>query len=88
MKVTCKNYEITGFHKRLEIEYEGKIYHAELDYDEHNGYDLRFYDDEGEFMEMPEWADLYDNATRSLDYTLDENSGRWEFTDKGEVEIA
>lgn len=88
MKVTCKNYEITGFHKRLEIEREGKIYHAELDYDEHNGYDLRFYDDKGEFIEWPEWADNYDNAMRSLDYKLDEATGRWEFTDPGEVEVA
>ena len=88
MKVTCKDYEITGFHKRLEIEHEGKIYNAELDYDEHNGYDLRFYDDKGEFMEMPEWADLYDNGQRSLDYTLDENSGRWDFKDQREVEVA
>jgi hypothetical protein len=88
MKVTCKNYEITGFHKRLEITHEGETYHAELDYDEHNGYDLRFYDDKGEFIEMPEWADLYDNGQRSLDYTLDENSGRWEFTEQGEVEVA
>ena len=88
MKVTCKNYEITGFHKRLEIEVEGKTYHAELDFDEHNGYDLRFYDEKGEYIEWPEWADNYDNGQRSLDYELDENSGRWEFTDKGEVEVA
>jgi hypothetical protein len=79
MKVTCKNYEITGFHKQLEIEHEGKTYKAELDYDEHNGYELRFYNEQGEWIEMPEWADLYDNAQRSLDYDLDGASGRWEF---------
>ena len=79
MKVRTTEKEITGFHKSLEIEHEGKTYKAELDYDEHNGYDLRFYDDKGEFMEMPEWADLFDNAQRSLDYSLDEASGRWEF---------
>jgi hypothetical protein len=28
---------------------------------------------------MPEWADKYNNATRSLDYDLDCASGMWEF---------
>ena len=79
MKVNCMAQEITSFHKTLEIEHEGKTYKAELDYDEHSGYDLRFYNKQGEFMEMPEWADLFDNAQRSLDYSLDNASGMWEF---------
>ena len=79
MKVKCVEQEITSYTKTLVIEHEGKTYNAELDFDEHNGYDLRFYDDKGEFMEMPEWADLFDNGQRSIDYALDEASGMWEF---------
>jgi hypothetical protein len=79
MKVKCVEQEITGFHKSLEIEQEGKIYKAELRYDEHNGYEVRFYNEQGDWIEMPEWADLFDNGQRSLDYSLDEASGRWEF---------
>jgi hypothetical protein len=90
MKVKCVEQEITDFHKTLEIEHEGKTYKAELEYNEHSGYDLRFYDENGEFMEMPEWADLFDNAERSLDYTLDNASGMWEFCPAipSEMEIA
>lgn len=79
MKVHTLEKEITGYHKTLLIEYEGKQYRAELEYDEYSGYDLRFYDDKGEFMEMPEWAEDFDNGQRSLDYSLDEASGSWEF---------
>jgi hypothetical protein len=79
MKVQCVEQEITGFHKTLKIEHKGKTYKAELEYNEHSGYDLRFYDENGEFMEMPEWADLFDNAERSLDFSLDQASGNWEF---------
>ena len=90
MKVKCVEKEITGFHKTLKIEHEGKIYNAELEYDEYSGYDLRFYDEQGEFMLMPDWADSFDNGQRSLDYSLDEASGNWEYvTDvmKQEVEV-
>lgn len=79
MKVQCVEKEITGFHKTLKIEHEGKTYNAELEYDKHNGYDLRFYDEQGEFMEMPEWAEDFDNGQRSLDYSLDEASGSWDY---------
>ena len=79
MKVRITEKEITGFHKSLEIEHEGKTYKVELDYDEHNGYELRFYNEQGEWIEMPEWADLFDNAQRSLDFSLDQASGNWEF---------
>jgi len=90
MKVQCVEKEITGFHKTLKIEHEGKTYNAELEYDEHNGYDLRFYDAKGEFMEMPEWAEDFDNGQRSLDYSLDEASGNWEFCPAipSEMEVA
>jgi hypothetical protein len=79
MKVQCVEQEITSFLKILKIEHEGKTYNAELQYDERSGYELRFFDENGEFMEMPEWADLFDNGQRSLDYTLDNASGMWEF---------
>ena len=79
MKVKCVEQEITDFLKTLEIEHEGKTYRAELEYNEHSGYDLRFYNEQGEWIEMPEWAENFDNGQRSLDYSLDEASGRWEF---------
>lgn len=79
MKVRATEKEITSYTKTLVIEHEGKTYNAELDFDEHNGYELRFYDDKGNFIEWPEWADNYDNGQRSLDYDLDETTGKWEF---------
>lgn len=90
MKVKCLDQEIVGFRKTLEIEHEAKTYKAELDYDERNGYDLRFYDEQGNYMEMPKWADLFDISTRSLDYSLDESSGSWDFrpATPEEMEIA
>jgi hypothetical protein len=90
MKVKCVEQEITDFLKTLEIEHEGKTYKAELEYNEHSGYDLRFYDENGEFMEMPEWAEDFDNAHRSLDFALDQASGNWEFCPAipSEIEVA
>jgi hypothetical protein len=90
MKVRTTEKAITGYTKTLVIEHEGKTYNAELDFEEHNGYELRFYNDKGEFIEMPEWADLFDNGQRSLDYSLDEASGMWEFCPAipSEMEIA
>jgi hypothetical protein len=79
MKVTCTEKEITGFHKALKIEHEGKTYDVELQYDQYNGYEVRFYNEQGEWVEMPEWAEDFDNGQRSLDYTLDNASGNWEF---------
>jgi hypothetical protein len=79
MKVRTLDNEITGFHKTLEIEHEGKTYKAELEYDEHNGYEVRFYNEQGEWVQWPEWAENFDNGQRSLDYTLDNASGMWEF---------
>jgi hypothetical protein len=90
MKVRTTEKAITGYTKTLVIEHEGKTYNAELDFEEHNGYELRFYNDKGEFIEMPEWADLFDNGQRSLDYSLEEASGMWEFCPAipSEMEIA
>ena len=79
MRVICTEKEITGFHKTLEIEHEGKTYKTELQYDEHNGYEVRFYNEQGDWIEMPEWAENFDNGQRSLDYSLDNASGMWEF---------
>jgi hypothetical protein len=90
MKVRTLDNEITGFHKTLEIEHEGKTYKAELEYDEHNGYEVRFYNEQGEWVQWPEWAENFDNGQRSLDYSLDEASGRWEFCPAipSEMEVA
>jgi hypothetical protein len=79
MKVTCLDREITGFTKRLEVEVEGEVYLVDLVYDSNWCYDITFRDKKGAVIEMPEWADLFDNGQRSLDYSLDEASGRWEF---------
>jgi hypothetical protein len=90
MKIRTLDNEITGYQKTLEIEHEGKTYKAELEYDEHNGYEVRFYNEQGEWVQWPEWAENFDNGQRSLDYSLDEASGRWEFCPAipSEMEVA
>ncbi len=90
MKVKCVEQEITDYLKTLEIEHEGKTYKAELEYNQYSGYELRFYDENGEWIETPEWAEDFDNGQRSLDYSLDEASGRWEFCPAipSEMEVA
>ena len=79
MRVKCIDKEITDFRKTLEIEHEGKTYYADLIYDSNYGYDITFRDENKNAIEMPEWADKYDNGQRSLDHDLDEASGVWEF---------
>lgn len=79
MKVTCMDKEIETYIKSIQVEVEGEIYNVDLTYDR-GSYSFTFIDDEGKAIEMPEWADKYDNATRSLDYDLDEMSGNWEYT--------
>ena len=78
MKVTCKDKEIESYIKSIQVEVEGEIYNVDLTYDRGN-YSFTFIDNEGRAIEMPEWADKYDNATRSLDYDLDVASGMWEY---------
>ena len=86
MKITCKEKEIQSYVKDLEIEVEGEVYRATLTYDSYRWQELSFYGHEGKGIDWPEWADKYDNGQRSLDYDLDEASGNWEFTNKGEGE--
>jgi hypothetical protein len=78
MKVTCIDKEIETYIKSIQVEVEGETYNIDLTYDRGN-YSFTFIDNEGKAIEMPEWADKYDNATRSLDYDLDVASGMWEF---------
>jgi len=79
MKVRTIEKEIQSYVKDLEIEVEGESYRATLTYDSECGYELAFYGHDGKGIDWPEWADLFDNGQRSLDYSLDEASGRWEF---------
>ena len=78
MKVTCIDKEIETYVKSIQVEVEGEIYNIDLTYDR-GSYSFTFIDNEGKAIEMPEWADKYDNATRSLDYDLDVASGVWEY---------
>jgi hypothetical protein len=88
MKVKCLEKEITGYTKSLVIEHEGATYKAELFYHNETGYELEFRDDNGKLIDLPEWADKYDNGQRSLDYDLDEAGGFWEYvTDVMKQEI-
>ena len=88
MKVTCTNKEITGYSKDLKIEHEGKTHNATLFYHSETGYELEFRDDNGKLIDLPEWADKYDNGQRSLYYDLDEAGGFWEYvTDVMKQEI-
>jgi len=90
MKVKCINKEITGYSKDLEIEHEAEIYKATLFYHSETGYELEFRDDNGKLIDLPEWADKYDNGQRSLDYDIDEAGGFWEYCPAipSEMEIA
>ena len=85
MKVTCKDKEITGYVKSLVIEREGETYYAELEYDQHNGYEISFTDTKGDGIDTPDWFDDYDSDAI---YNLDELSGNWEYAIGGEVEVA
>jgi hypothetical protein len=79
MKVQCLEKEITGYTKMLSMEHEGETCYVEISYDSRDGFTMNFLSKDKEFIEMPEWADKYDNAERSLDYDLDEASGMWEY---------
>lgn len=71
MKVTLNEKNIHAYHKAIEIEVEGKIYLADLNYSSWDGYELNFIDGDGNYIDMPKWADDYDNGSRSLEYDLD-----------------
>jgi hypothetical protein len=88
MNVLCKSKEIQSYVKDLEIEVEGEIYRATLTYDSECGYELAFYGSDDKGIEWPEWADKYDNATRSLEYDLDWESGNWRFVTPSEEAVA
>jgi hypothetical protein len=79
MKVTCIDKEITGYSKDLKIEHEGKTHNATLFYHSETGYELEFRDDNGKLIDLPEWADKYDNEKRSLAYDIDAAGGFWEY---------
>jgi hypothetical protein len=79
MNVTCIDKEIENYIKSIKVEVEGETYNIDLAYDR-GAYSLTFIDNEGKAIEWPEWADKYDNGTRSLDYDLDVMSGNWIFT--------
>ena len=84
MKVRTIDKEITAYSKSLEIEVEGVTYHADLTYDSYSGYDLRFTDNDGKYIDSPQWAQNYEQKIsktlwRSLPYDLDEMSGNWEY---------
>ena len=79
MKVTCIDKEIENYIKSIKVEVGGETYNIDLAYDR-GTYSLTFIDNEGKGIEWPEWADKYDNGTRSLDYDLDVMSGNWSFT--------
>jgi hypothetical protein len=87
MNVTCIDKEIENYVKSIKVEVWGETYNVDLAYDR-GTYSFTFIDNEGKAIEMPEWADKYDNATRSLDYDLDVMSGNWKFVVPSEEAVA
>jgi hypothetical protein len=87
MKVTCIDKEIENYIKSIKVEVEGETYNIDLAYDR-GTYSFTFIDNEGKAIEMPEWADKYDNGQRSLDYDLDVMSGNWRFVTPSEEAVA
>lgn len=71
MKVTLNEKNIHAYHKAIQIEVEGKVYLADLNYSTWDGYELNFMDEEGRYIDMPQWAEDYDTGERSLEYDLD-----------------
>lgn len=71
MKVTLNEETTHSYHKSIEIEVEGKVYLADLNYSTWGGYELNFIDEDGKYIDMPKWAEDYDNGYRSLEYDLD-----------------
>lgn len=76
MKVNLKDKEIQSYVLSIEIEVEGELYRADLDYDIHNGYEVTFYNQKGEPIGYPKWAQEYEGDD-SLGYWLENQIGGW-----------
>ena len=84
MKVTLKNNEINSYVLTVKVEVEGKEYIADLSYDNYDGYEVIFLDDNGRRVAYPQWAIDYENNSQgadSLGYWLESQVGgffKWE----------
>jgi hypothetical protein len=74
MKVQLVMKDSFSWVKHLKIVVEGVTYNARLYWDTHDGFDLTFYNNEGERIEWPKWAEDYDNAMRDINSDLDSMS--------------
>jgi len=84
MKVTLKDNEINSYVLNIKVEVEGKEYIADLSYDNYDGYEVTFLDDNGVKIGYPQWAIDYENNSQgadSLGYWLESQVGgffKWE----------
>ena len=85
MKATIKEQTIHAYSKRLEIEVEGEVCLAILNYNSWDGFELDFIDSSGKSIDWPKWADDYDTGERSLEYDLDVASENVQTMKDGEL---
>lgn len=78
MNIKGATQEITGWRRYIYFEYQGKDYGVVLSYDEHQGYDLIFQNEnekEFTYFEMPDWANNWEPELHNdmgLEHYLDE----------------
>ena len=80
MKVTLLEKEIKSYSLTVEVELEGEKYIADLSYDTHDGFEVRFFDTSGKSVSTPDWAiqmEEKDEEGNSLGYILESKIGGW-----------
>jgi len=80
VNIKLKDKEIQQYVLSVEIEVEGELYRADLDYSTYEGYDVTFLNDKGQAIGYPKWAtDYLDNNLTgdSLGYWLENQIGGW-----------
>lgn len=78
MRVNLNEYEINDYTLSVRIEVEGKQYFADIHYDNYDGYDVIFLDDNRlKITTYPDWAlKIQEENDDSLGYILETAIGK------------
>lgn len=77
MRVNLNEYEINDYTLSVCIEVEGKQYFADIHYDNYDGYDVIFLDDNRLKIDKPEWAIKIEQENDDpLGYILETSLGK------------
>ena len=75
MEIITSDERITSTLKHITFTHEGNSYRVLLFWDTNEGYDLQFVDDEGAWINKPDWVTAWEESQQygaeSLEYTLD-----------------